>query len=92
MARTKKDKKETVKIEVDTDILPEVRTVVWEDHNSVDNWCNKDEYVPEATMVVSCGFVVYEDDKMVSIANSYSVDDGFCCIINILKNCIISND
>lgn len=69
--------------------LPEMETVVWNDHNSVDAWQDPDTYEPAPIPVISTGFVVYEDDEIISLANSYNQNDGFCCIINILKCCII---
>jgi hypothetical protein len=70
--------------------IPEVKSVLWKDHNSIDSWQDPTDYKPSAIIVISTGFVVYEDDDIISLANSYNENDGFCCIINILKCCVVS--
>lgn len=88
MARSKQE--EPV-VEQKPESVLKIRTIMWKDHNSFDDWSTKENYKPSAIVVQSIGYVVYEDDEIVSLANSYTEDDGFCCIINILKVCIVSD-
>ena len=74
--------------------LPRIE-VLWEDHNSnyMDEWCEatpKNELKP--TLVMTRGFLVSENNKMIEIARDLDMDKEEASIgahIRILKSCIV---
>lgn len=65
-------------------------TVMWEDHYSTDSWQNVCDIAPVTSLCLTTGYVVYEDDDILSVANTISSDKQECaCTMNILKKLIV---
>lgn len=56
--------------------MKEVR-VKWIDSLSGDcRWTLKEDFKPSICRPITYGFVIYEDDEIISIAQTYSPEDG----------------
>lgn len=68
-----------------------IEHIVWKDSRTVDGWVNTNNIDLRACEIVSCGYIVTEDDETVCIAQSMcKTTSQYCNFMYIPKVCIVS--
>lgn len=74
--------------------MKEIRLVIWTDsYGATGGWSDVENFTPQSLLVKSIGFVIYEDDKLISLSGSYAEETDNTLeqangIITIPKCCI----
>ena len=56
----------------------DITVVEWEDsYGANGGWMDIDNYVPEVLICISCGFKVYEDEKVVALAPNFATSTTY---------------
>lgn len=64
--------------------------VKWLDHMTEDDWCKADTLTKIPPTMMTCGWLVYEDDVILNLVQcvEYGGDGEMCNQFLILKSCI----
>ena len=69
----------------------QMERIVWLDSRSSDSWVTIDEIELRACKIISCGYIMDEDDETVCIAQSKcKLTSQYCNLMFIPKVCIVS--
>ena len=64
--------------------------VKWLDHMTEDDWCKKDTLTKTPPTMMTCGWLVYEDDVILNLVQCMECggEDEMCNQFIILKSCV----
>lgn len=56
----------------------EIAIIEWEDsYGATNGWIDLADYKPEILICISCGFVMYEDEKVVALAPNFATSTTY---------------
>lgn len=60
------------------DIQNILTIIEWEDsYGATNGWMNLEDYKPEILICISCGFIAYEDEKVVALAPNHATSTTY---------------